>query len=132
MIGVAYGVLIGGGAALPAFSFTGAAGVRFRSGVGLVGLGHGTIFVSDAGSIQLYGFGPGIRFGNKSQLTLATTATFTSANVGGVRIAGVLFSIVVQGAVVIGDIFTLFIQPTLDFDASGAIGSITGGLGLSF
>lgn len=132
LIGVMYGALIGGGAALPAFAFAGAAGVRFRSGVGFVGVLHGRIALNAAGSIQLYGLGPGIRFGNRSQLTLAFTPTFVSTNVGRINASGFLFTLLAQAALVLGDHFTLFIQPAVDFDASGAVGAITGGLGISF
>ena len=41
-------------------------------------------------------------------------------------------TVLAQVAVVIGDHFTLLAQPTIDFDASGVLGSITGGLGVNF
>lgn len=132
LLGVMYGVLIGGGAAVPAFAFTGAAGVRFRSGIGFVGVAHGLIVVSPVGTIQMYGFGPGIRFGNRTQLTLAVTGTFGLINVGTIHVAGGLFSLLAQVAIVIGDHFTLLAQPTIYFDSSGLLGSITGGIGVTF
>ncbi|MDP2275645.1 MAG: hypothetical protein Q8K32_33160 [Archangium sp.] len=127
-----YGGLFGGGAAVPAFAFTGSAGVRFRSGVGIVGVAHGRIVVGPGGSIQLYGLGPGVRFGNRTQLTLALTGTYGAINVGSLRSGGGLFTMLAQVAVVIGDHFTLLAQPTIDFDASEVIGSLTGGLGITF
>lgn len=133
LIGIMYGAMFGGGAAVPAFAFTGSAGVRFRSGVGIVGVAHGRIVVGPGGSIQLYGLGPGVRFGNRTQLTLALTGTFAAINVANVQAAGGgLLSVLAQVAVVIGDHFTLLAQPTIDFDASGVIGSLTGGLGITF
>lgn len=132
LLGVMYGVLIGGGAAVPAFAFSGAGGVRFRSGIGFVGVAHGRIVVSSAGTIQMYGLGPGIRFGNRTQLTLALTGTFGLVNVGSIHAAGALFTLLAQIAIVIGDHFTLLAQPTIDFDASAVLGSITGGIGVTF
>lgn len=133
LLGVMYGGLFGGGSAVPIFAFTGAAGVRFRSGVGLVAVAHGRIFVGSAGTIQLYGLGPGLRLGNRSQLTLALTGTFAAIDVGAIRVSGGgLVSILAQVAIVLGDHFTLLAQPTIDFDASGVVGSVTGGLGITF
>ncbi len=133
LIGVMYGGLFAGSSAVPIFAFTGAAGVRFRSGVGVVGVAHGRIFASSAGSIQMYGLGPGVRFGNRTQVTLALTGTFSAVNVGAIQAAGGgLFSMLAQIAIVIGDHFTLLAQPTVDFNAAGVLGSITGGIGLTF
>ena len=133
LIGVMYGALFGLSEAVPVFAFTGAAGVRFKSGVGIVGVAHGRIVVVPGGSIQLYGLGPGVRFGNRTQLTLALTGTFAAINIGSLqRVGGGLFTLLAQVAVVIGDHFTLLAQPTIDFDASGVIGSLTGGLGVTF
>ena len=132
MMGVMYGILIAGGAVAPVFAFAGAAGVRLRSGVGFVGVLHGRIAVNQNSSIQIYGLGPGIRFGDRSQLTLAITPSFTAISVGSFRQSGFLFTILAQGAVVIGKHFTLFAQPTIDFDGSGAVGAITAGLGVTF
>lgn len=127
-----YGALFAGGAVAPVFAFTGAAGVRFRSGVGVVGVAHGRIFASSSGSMQFYGLGPGIRFGNRTQLTLALTGTFVAIDVGQIRTAGALFTLLAQVAIVIGDHFTLLAQPTIDFDATGLVGSLTGGIGITF
>ena len=133
LVGVMSGALFGGGAAVPVFAFTGAAGVRFRSGVGIVGVAHGRITLASGGSIQLYGLGPGVRFGNRTQLTLALTGTFAAINVGPVQLAGGgLFTILAQVAIAIGDHFTLLAMPTIDFDASGVVGSLSGGLGVTF
>ena len=48
------------------------------------------------------------------------------------HVAGGLFSLLAQVAIVIGDHFTLLAQPTIDFDSSGLLGSITGGIGVTF
>jgi hypothetical protein len=126
--------LIAGEYIVPAFSFVGAAGVRLPAGVGFVGVLHGRIVASLAAnsSIHLYGLGPGIRFGNRTQVTLGVSPTLAAITLNGNLATGFLFSVFAQGALVLGPRFTFLVQTIVDFGTGGTMGAITGGLGASF
>jgi len=129
---VATGTFLGG-----AIGATGSAGVRFRSGVGVVGVGLIDYSPAAGASTQLYGVGAGVRFGNHSQLTLAglPTIAVTTVKVLKNTVTGTAFgfSLLAQGALVLVDILTLFAQATLGLDTTGAVTfALSGGVGLSF
>jgi hypothetical protein len=95
-------------------------------------LGHGRIGLGPGGSIQLYGLSTGIRIGDRSQVTIAFGPTFVAARAGSLSVSGGLFTLLAQLVLVLGDHFSLLLQPAVDFDTSGAVGAIVGGLGVSF
>lgn len=132
LIAAMYGGMFAVGKAVPAFAFTGAVGVRFSSGVGIVAVTHGTVFVGPNGAVQFYGFGPGLRFGNRTQVTLSVTGTYVSVSTASVQVGGLAFSALAQLVFVFGDHFSLLVQPAIHADHSGIIGTLTGGLGVTF
>ncbi|MDP1825476.1 MAG: hypothetical protein Q8L48_19615 [Archangium sp.] len=137
LLGVTAGLLTSGDFLSGAVGATGSVGVRFRSGVGLVGVGLIDYAPLAQSNVQLYGAGPGVRFGNRNQLTLATLPTLAVATVKVARTtvtgAAFAFTFLAQGSVVLIDILALFAQATLGVDTGGGVTfALSGGVGLSF
>ncbi|MGV3620556.1 MAG: hypothetical protein ACO1OB_07050 [Archangium sp.] len=126
------GLLIDRGV-LGVFGATASAGVMLRPGVGFVGVLFAQFSPDLLGPLHIYGLGPAVRFGSKSHVAVGgapvlvvvppqpfpyvpTRAYFTG-------------SVFLQGAVVLGDVFTVMLQPTLYFGPVSPWFTVTAGLG---
>ena len=127
------GVLIVG-AAVPEFVFMADVGVRFHSGVGVVGLAHGHLAARDPSTASRYGLGVGLRLGDRSHLLIGTSATFLVPTVFGPLTAGSgvpAVTVLIRFALAFGKNFTVVLMPTFTFHAGGALGSLCLGAGLT-
>ncbi len=128
------GVLLAGTGALGVFGLSASGGVVFRPGVGVVGVAFANFSPSAFGLIQLYGIGPAVRFGSKSHVDLGIGPVLgiVPATTRAPTAVGLLTAIFARGALVLGEHFTLLAQPTLQFDPTGVVFTLTGGLGVAF
>ncbi|MBL8912740.1 MAG: hypothetical protein JNM17_18745 [Archangium sp.] len=119
---------------LPTGAMSLALGLRFANGIGIVALAHGRIALLPTadGSLQIYGLGAGVRFGERSHVTIGvspTVAVFEVPVNPGTR-AGV--SILAHLVLRIGEYFAVLLQPVIDFTEQAIIGSATIGAGVTF
>jgi hypothetical protein len=122
------GLLVSTGALFPELALTADVGVRWRNGVGIVGLSHGHW----SAAVNRYGLGLGLRLGDRSHITLALT-------LGPLTIAPNSFqsftvfsgTVLAELAVVFAKYFAILLLPSLTITSGGAIGSVTAGFGLT-
>ncbi len=126
-VGATAGLAISNDVALDV-GVTGAAGVLFKEGVGVVALAHVHLNPTAAGVSQRYGLGAGVRVGTRSHLTLGLTPTlFVTPDA--VRFGGtVLAHIYAQLTPHVG----LLVQPSLGFNGQSFVFAISGGAGFEF
>ncbi len=107
---------------------SGAAGVLFKPGIGVVALAHVHLNPTSTRVNQRYGLGAGVRFGSKSHFTLGLSPTLL-VDAAGVRFGG---TVIAQILAVVASRFGVLLQPALTFDATGVVFSATIGLGVTF
>ena len=102
-------------------------GVRFRNGVGVVGLAHGNVALG----VSRYGLGAALRLGDRSHVLIGGSAGATNfpANRGLVMFS---FTVLAQAAIVFAKYFTVLLMPTVSVTGGGVVASMTAGLGLTF
>ena len=119
------GLLVSTGALFPELALTADVGVRWRNGVGIVGIAHGHW----SAAVNRYGLGAGLRLGDRSHITLALTlGPITIAN----SLTALSGTVLAELALVFAKYFSLLLLPSLTITSGGAIGSVTAGFGLTF
>lgn len=126
------GAMFTGGNIGATVGLTASGGFVFPSGVGVVGVVDAKLLVSSGGAVSLFTFGAGVRFGRKSHVTLGAGTGLSAVRFGTARLNGVMFSMLGELALVVGEYFTLMLHPTIDIGGSVTIGTILGGIGVSF
>lgn len=115
------GVLTNTRATLPEVAFVADVGVQFPNGAGVVGLFHAHVSpllgAADLTLWQRYGLGAALRLGTRSHLLLGLTGTLRVVQDLGLLLSPAV-SIVVKGALVISDSFTLLLLPVFTLDDS--------------
>lgn len=120
------------------FAFSADVGVRFRNGVGVVGLIHGGIapLPRRRGStaelvLHRYALGAGLRLGDTSHVVLGVAPSVQVLSMG-TSVLGAGVTILVRASLVLARYFALLLLPTLTADAGGMIASICAGVGVAF
>lgn len=119
------GLLVSSGGLFPELAITADVGVRFRNGVGVVGLMHGHW----SRLVNRYGLGVGLRLGDRSHITVGVSGGLIAFNILTPPLFGV--TVLAQLALVFAKYFSLLLMPALTI-AGGAIGSVTAGFGVTF
>jgi hypothetical protein len=123
------GLLVDFGGLFPELAITADVGVRFRNGVGVVGVAHGHW----SAAVNRYGFGVGLRLGDRSHITVGVSlgplAITPRSFQPFLTIGGTVFA---QLALVFAKYFSVQLFPSLTITSGGAIGSVTAGFGLTF
>lgn len=119
------GLLVSSGGLFPELAITADVGVRFRNGVGVVGLMHGHW----SRLVNRYGLGAGLRLGDRSHITVGASGGLVALNTLTLPVFG--FTVLAQLALVFAKYFSLLLMPALTI-AGGAIGSVTAGFGVTF
>ena len=123
-LGLLGGVIFPSTRLVPELAFTIDVGVRFPTGVGVVGLVHGHV----TGVVNRYGLGAGVRFGDRSHALIgASTSLMVIGN-------SVAFSVTVLArfALVFGNHFALMLMPTFTMSGNGVVASLSAGVGLTY
>ena len=123
-LGLLGGVIFPSARLVPELAFTVDVGVRFASGVGVVGLVHGHV----TALVNRYGLGAGVRFGDRSHAIIgASTSLMVIGN-------SVAFSVTVLArfGIVFGNYFALLLMPKFTMSGSGVIASLSAGVGLTY
>lgn len=120
----------GASVALPQLGGSIALGARFRSGVGVVGLGTLSAGFFPNGALVIGTLAPALRFGDHSHflLGLGPSVVAFSATGGGSG-SGLAASLVAAGVFAVADAFALTIHSALHVDASGVIFTLGAGFG---
>ncbi len=125
-------------ALVPEFAFSADLGVRFRNGVGVVGIIHGGIapLPRRPGTtaelvLHRYALGAGLRLGDLSHVVVGVAPSVQIVNMGtSVLSAGI--TLLARASVVFARHFALLLLPTLTADAGGVIASVCAGVGFAF
>ncbi len=132
-VNLGFGVLTSDRLTLPELAFLVDLGVLFANGVGIVGLAHAHLSLllvpPDVTFLQRYGLGAALRLGARSHLLIGVTGTLKLVQDTSLRAAPSL-SVVIKGALVVSDSFTLLLMPVFSFDQSVTF-SVSAGIGAS-
>lgn len=130
------GLLIDRGALLGLFGASVTGGVMLRPGIAFVGVLSANFSPDLLGPLQVYTLGPAVRFGSKSHVLIGGAPVLVAVppqplpnTPGFVYFTGAVF---IQGALLIGDVFVVMVQPTLNFGPLSPWLTVTAGVGAQF
>lgn len=107
-----------------------ALGARFRSGVGVTGLGSLSVGVFPNGAFVIGTLAPALRFGDRSHFLLGLGPSVVAFSVtGGGSGSGVAGSLIAEGVFAVARAFALTIYSAIHVDASGVVFSLGAGFG---
>lgn len=119
----------GGSVALPEVNLHVALGGRLSPGFGLSGIIDTKFFFGSGGWGAVMTFGPGLRLGGETHVTIAATGGFVYGSTRQGSVFGSVGALIAHLVIPFPSGFGLHLQPALSFDASGVLLSLGGGFG---